>query len=321
MKAFVRDRYGSPDVLALGEIDRPELTDEGVLVRVHATSINAHDWHMLRGKPYVARMDEGWRRPKNAVLGIDVAGTVEEVGPAVTDLKVGDRVFGSRSGAFAEYVVGKNMVPMPPDLTFEQAAAVSVAGQTALQGLRDKGALQSGQRVLINGAGGGVGTFAVQIAKALGAEVTAVSSPRHLELVRSIGADAVVDYTQDDFTRSGEAYDLVLDIGGNHSVASLRRALVPGGTAVMVAPGQGEWVGFLVHLAGAYVTSRFSDRKVRPFLSSVSRDDLFVLKDLIEAGKVTPVVDRTYPFEQLPEAIRHVERGGVAGKVVVTLLP
>ena len=319
MKAFVRDRYGSPDVLELREVDPPELTDEGALVRVHATSVNALDWHGLRGKPYVARLGDGLRRPKSSVLGVDVAGVVEAVGPSVTDLKVGDRAYGSRSGSFAEYVVGKNLVRMPSNLTFEQAAAVSVAGQTALQGLRDKGGLRSGQRVLINGAGGGVGTFAVQIANALGADVTAVTRRENVEMVRSIGADAVIDHTQQDFTRAGERYDLVFDIGGTHAIADLRRALVPGGTAVLVAPAPGNWIGFLVHIAGAYVTSTFSDRKVRPFLSHTSRDDLLRLTGLIEAGEITPVIDRTYPFDQLPEAIRHVERGGVAGKVVVTI--
>ena len=319
MKAIVRDRYGSPDVMRLADIDKPALAEDAALVRVHATSINAHDWHMLRGKPYLARMDEGLRRPKNSVLGIDVAGTVEAVGAKVTDLEPGDRVFGSRSGAFAEYIVGKNVVPMPESLTFEQAAAVSVAGQTALQGLRDKGRLEAGQRVLINGAGGGVGTFAVQIAKALGADVTGVTNTRTVDIVRSIGADHVIDYTAEDFTRGSERYDLILDVGGNHSLSRLRRVLSPTGRVVMVAPGAGEWVGFLGRIARAAVSSRFSSKKVLPFLSHVSRDDLFILKELLEAGKITPVIDRTFPFEKIPEAVRYVEAGGVRGKVVVTL--
>lgn len=319
MKAYVRNRYGSPDVLKLQEVDKPEVTDEGVLVRVRATSVNAHDWHMLRGKPYIARMGEGLRRPKSTVLGIDVAGTVEAVGANVTNLKPGDEVFGSRSGAFAEYVSGRNMVPMPKGITFEQAAAVSVAGQTALQGLRDKGAIQAGQRVLINGAGGGVGTFAVQIAKALGAEVTGVTSMKNVDMVRSIGADEVVDYTRDDFTRSGQRYDLILDVGGNRSLSAMRRALTPEGTVVMVAPSPGQWTGPVARILGAVVTSRFARQKVRPFLSTVSKDDLLVLKELIEAGKVTPVIDRTYPFDEIPEAIRYVEAGHAQGKVVITL--
>ena len=319
MRAFARDRYGSPDVLELQEVAKPELTDEGVLVRVHATSVNAYDWHMLRGKPYIARLDEGVRRPKSSILGLDVAGIVEAVGAAVTHVKPGDRVFGSRSGAFAEYVSGRSMVSMPANLTFEQAAAVPVAGQTALQGLRDRAGVKAGQRVLINGAGGGVGTFAVQIAKAYGAEVTAVTGPRRVEMVRSIGADRIIDYTTDDFTRDGQRYDVIFDVGGNRPLSHLRRALTPDGTAILVAPAAGQWIGPIARVIGAVVTSRFRPQKVRPFLSSVSRDDLLVLKDLVESGKVTPVVDRVYPFEEVPEAIRHVEGGHAAGKVVISL--
>ena len=319
MRAFARDRYGSPDVLELQEVARPELTDEGVLVRVHATSVNAYDWHMLRGKPYIARLDEGVRRPKSSILGLDVAGIVEAVGAAVTHVQPGDRVFGSRSGAFAEYVSGRSMVSMPANLTFEQAAAVPVAGQTALQGLRDRAGVKAGQRVLINGAGGGVGTFAVQIAKAYGAEVTAVTGPRRVDMVRSIGADRIIDYTTDDFTRDGQRYDVVFDVGGNRPLSHLRRALTPDGTAILVAPAAGQWIGPIARVIGAVVTSRFRRQKVRPFLSSVSRDDLLVLKDLVESGKVTPVVDRVYPFEEVPEAIRHVEGGHAAGKVVISL--
>ena len=319
MKAIVRDRYGSPDVMRLAEVDRPDLDDDSVLVRVRATSINAHDWHMLRGKPYIARLDEGLRAPKSTVLGIDVAGTVEAVGANVTGLAVGDRVFGSRSGAFAEYVASRNMVPMPANLTFEQAAAVSVAGQTALQGLRDKGGLKAGQRVLVIGAGGGVGSFAVQIAKALGAEVTGVTNPASVDLVRSIGADHVIDYTRENATRRGGPYDLIMDIGGQNSLASLRRVLAPNGTVVMVAPGRGEWIGFLARIGWAILTSRLSSKKILPFLSHVSTDDLLVLKELIEAGKVTPVIDRSYPLEQIPDAIRYVEAGRARGKVVITV--
>jgi len=319
MRAFVRDRYGSPDVLRLERVERPTLTDDGVLVRVRATSVNALEWHTLRGKPYIVRLTDGLRRPKSALLGTDVAGVVEAVGANVTDLEPGDKVFGSRTGAFAEYVSGRNLVPMPKGLTFEQAAAVSVAGQTALQGLRDKGRLRAGQRVLINGAGGGVGTFAVQIAKALGAEVTAVTGSRNLEMVRSIGADHVLDYGRDDFTRGAGTQDLILDIGGNRSLSAMRRALKPGGTVVLVAPSPGQWLGPVARVLGAVVTSRFTDRKVLPFLSSVRRDDLLVLKDLIESGKLVPVIDRTYAFEQLPDAIRHVESGLASGKVVITV--
>ena len=319
MKAIVRDRYGSPDVLAVGDVDKPQVTDDTVLVRVHATSINAHDWHMLRGKPYIARLDEGIRRPKTAILGLDVAGIAEDVGRNVTHLKPGDRVFGSRSGAFAEYITGRTMVRMPAGVTFEQAAAVPTAGQTALQGLRDHGRLEAGQRVLVNGAGGGVGGFAVQIAKALGAEVTAVTKPQSLEVVRSIGADEVIDHTNEDFTRRGRRYDLILDAGGNRSIASLRRAVTADGTLVLVAPAPGQWVGPLIRIAGAALTSRFSNHAVRFFIATPNKEDLTFLGELMEAGKLTPVIDRTYRFDDIPEAVRHVEDGQVQGKVVVTV--
>jgi NADPH:quinone reductase-like Zn-dependent oxidoreductase len=319
MKAIVKDRYGSPDVLQLQRIDKPEVTDEGVLVRVRATSINAHDWHMLRGKPYLARLSEGFRAPKERQLGLDVAGIVEEVGASVAHVKHGDAVFGSRYGAFAEYVTSKNMVPMPAGLSFEQAAAVPTAGQTALQGLRDHGSLQAGQRVLIVGAGGGVGTFAVQIAKALGAEVTAVTRTRNVEMVRSIGADHVIDYLRDDFTRGTQRYDLILDVGGTRRLAAMRRALTPTGRIVMVAPQPGQWIGPVVRILGAVITTRLGGKPARAFLAQVNRDDLLVLKELIEAGKVMPVIDRTYPFDQIPEAVRYVEAGHARGKVVITL--
>ncbi len=321
MKAFVKDRYGSPDVLEIREIDTPQPTDEGVLVRVHATSVNAFDWHMLRGKPYLARISEGLRRPTSTANGLDVAGVVEAVGSEVTHVKPGDRVFGSRLGAFAEYVSGKNFVPMPEGLTFEQAAAIPTAGLTALQGLRDRGEIQRGQRVLINGAGGGVGTFAVQIAKAYEAEVTAVTSPRSLDMVRSIGADHVVDYSRYDFLRDAAPYDLIMDIGGNRLLWQLRRALTPNGKLVMVAPQPGQWIGLVVRILGARVMSRFGSRRLGGYLARVNREDLLVLKDLVETGKIKPVIDRTYPFEQIPEAIRHMESGGVAGKIVITVSP
>ena len=319
MRAFVSNRYGSPDVMKLGEVDRPEVTAESALVRVRATSVNAFDWHMLRGKPYLARLGEGLRSPKTTVLGLDVAGVVEAVGAKVTHIKPGDRVFGSRTGAFAEYVSGRSMVPMPANLTFEQAAAVPTAGQTALVGVRDKGELKQGQRVLINGAGGGVGSFAVQIAKALGAEVTAVTNTRNVDMVREIGADSVIDYTRDDFTRGGKRYDLIVDAGGNRRLSHMRRVLAREGTVVLVAPGPGEWIGPIVRIVGAVVTTRFGRQKVRPFLAPVSRENLFVLKELIEAGKVRPVIDRTYPFNQIPDAVRYLEAGGVQGKVVITM--
>jgi NADPH:quinone reductase-like Zn-dependent oxidoreductase len=319
MKAIVKDRYGSPDVLRVDEIDKPEPAEDGILVRVHATSINAHDWHMLRGKPYLARLSEGFRRPKERKLGLDVAGIVEAVGANVSHVKPGDQVYGSRYGAFAEYVSGRSMVPMPAGLTFEQAAAIPTAGQTALQGLRDHGALEAGERVLINGAGGGVGTFAVQIAKALGADVTAVTSTRNVETMRSIGADEVIDYTRDDFTRAEPRYDLILDIGGNHRLSALRRVLTQTGRVVMVAPQPGQWIGPVVRVLGAVITTRLGARPARAYLANPSVDDLLALKGFVEAGKVTPVIERTYPFDQIPDAIRHVEGGHAQGKVVITV--
>jgi NADPH:quinone reductase-like Zn-dependent oxidoreductase len=320
MKSIVRHRYGSPDVLEFGEVEMPEATEDRVLVRVHASSVNAHDWHMLRGKPYLARMGgEGFRRPTSWGLGLDVAGIVEAVGPDVSHVKVGDRVFGSRSGAFAAYVSTRNVVAMPAGLSFEQAAALPVAGFTALQAVRDKGEVQAGQRVLVNGAGGGVGSLVVQVAKAHGAEVTAVTSTANLELVSSLGADHVVDYTREDFTRSGRRHDVIFDVGGNRSLAAMRRALSPTGTLVMIAPGAGEWVGPLVRIAGALLISRFSAQRLRPFLSSVSMDDLLVLRDMVEQGMLRPVIDRTFPYEQIPDAIRYVEAGHAHGKVVITI--
>lgn len=320
MKAIVKDRYGSPDVLQIREIDKPELSaDDAVLVRVRATSLNAHDWHMIRGKPYLARLTEGFRAPKEKQLGLDVAGIVEEVGPNRTDLAPGDAVFGSRYGAFAEYVSSRNMVPMPAGLTFEEAAAVPTAGLTALQGLRDQGALAEGDRVLVNGAGGGVGSFAVQIARALGAQVTAVTSAKHVEMARTIGADEVVDYTREDFTRSAGRYDLILDIGGNLRLSAMRRALTPKGRIVMVAPQPGQWIGPIARIAGAVITTRLGRRPAGAFLADVRRDDLLTLKELIDAGKIRPVIDRTYRFDQIPEGIRYLESGGVGGKVAITV--
>lgn len=319
MKAIVSTRYGSPDVMQLQEVDKPEVTDDGALVRVRATSVNPYDWHSLRGEPYVMRLGSGLRRPQTTVLGIDVAGIVEAVGKNVTDLQPGDEVFGVRSGAFAEYVSGRNFVPTPVGLTFEQAAAVPVAGLTALQALRDKGAVQPGQRVLIYGAGGGVGTFAVQIAKAFGADVTAVTSTSNVAVVRSIGADRVIDYNRDDFTRSGQRYDLVLDIGAKRPLWKYRRVLEPDGTLVLVGGSAGRWIGPVVRAMGALALSRFVSQTLRPFLSDVNKEDLLLLKELIEAGKVTPVIDRTYPLSETADAIRYLETGRARGKVVITV--
>lgn len=318
MKAFVSDRYGSPDVMRLDDVPIPEATEERVLVRIHATSVNAHDWHMLRGKPYIARPSAGWIRPKQTVLGLDAAGVVEAIGPDVTDLAVGDEVFGSRSGAFAEYVSGKNFIRKPASLSFEEAAAIPTAGFTALQALRDKAAVQPGEHVLINGAGGGVGTFAVQLAKAMGAEVTATTAGDNVELVRSLGADHVIDHRREEVAAGSKRYDVILDVGGRPSLRRLARVLLPTGRLVMIGPGNGQWIGPIARVLSAVVRSRVSKQQLMPFLAHVDRDDLVVLRDYVEAGSIRPVVDRTFRFEQIPDAVRYVEAGSARGKVVVT---
>jgi NADPH:quinone reductase-like Zn-dependent oxidoreductase len=317
MKALLHERYGSPDDLRLAEVDRPTLEDDRVLVRVVASSVNAGDWRRVRAKPFLVRTSDGWRRPRSPLFGADVAGVVEEVGSAVTDLRVGDEVMGIRTGAFAEYVCGANFVPKPSNLTFEQAAAVPIAGVTALQALRDHGALKAGQRVLINGAGGGVGSFAVQIARAMGAEVTAVTSTDHVELLRSLGADRVIDYTREDATRSGP-YDLVVDIGGTPSIGRLRRAVSPNGTLVMVGAAKGG-IGVLGRIAAAAFRGRVLKQNVRFFIAGVDKADLRQLTEMIEAGKVTPAIDRTYSLAETGKALRYVETGHAHGKVVITI--
>jgi NADPH:quinone reductase-like Zn-dependent oxidoreductase len=321
MKAIVRERYGSPDVLQLKDVDKPVIDDDTALVRVRAASVNAYDWHMMRGAPLIARMGGGLRAPKATAQGIDVAGQVEAVGKNVTQFRLGDEVFGARLGAFGQYVragAKSFLVPKPAGLTFEQAAAVPMAGVTALQGLRDMGQLRPGQRVLINGAAGGVGTFAVQIAKALGAHVTAVTSTRNVDMVRSLGADSVIDYTREDFTRSGQRYDLILDVAASRSLPACRRALAPNGTLVLVGA-RGGLVRILSRLLTAIALSRLTSHKMLPFLAKNSKEDLLVLKELIETGKVRPVIDRTYPLSETAEAIRYVEQGHARGKVVITV--
>ena len=327
MKAIVNEAYGSPDELELLEIPSPTIDKNGVLVRVSAASVNPVDWHLLRGEPYVLRLAFGLRRPKRSIPGLDVAGRVEAVGTNVTRLRSGDEVFGSSGGAFAEYVRGtaEDFAVKPPVVTFEQAAAVPIAGCSALQALRDHGRLEPGQRVLVNGASGGVGTFAVQIAKALGAEVTAVCGTRNIDLVHSLGADHVVDYTAEDFTRGGGRYDLVLNIAGNRSLSDLRRAATTTGTVVLVGAGTGRERGGrgpispLLQALGAPVLSRFVDQRLVSFLADVRKDDLLFLAELIEAGKVTPVIDRTYPLSDVAEALRYLEAGHARGKVVITV--
>ncbi|HEX2765696.1 MAG TPA: NAD(P)-dependent alcohol dehydrogenase [Candidatus Limnocylindria bacterium] len=318
MKAFVRDRYGAPEVLRLADVPGPPVNPEQALVRVHAWSINAHDWHMLQGKPYLARLSEGLRRPKTPGVGLDFAGTVEAVGDVVDHVRVGDRVFGSRYGAFAELVAGKNVVPIPDGVSFESAAAVPTAGMTALQAVRDHGDLRDGERVLVLGAGGGVGTFAVQIGCALGGAVTAVTRADSVERLRSVGATRVIDHATEDVTRGADRYDLVVDVAGTHSLRALRRILTPGGRVVIVAPAPGNWIAPVARMLAPAFSRRFGDGRVRGFIAEVRRHDLVELGRMLADGSLRPTIDRTYPFDQLPEAIRHVEAGRARGKVIVT---
>ena len=319
MQAIVQDRYGSAEVLEAQEIEKPEIGDNEVLVRVHAASIHVGDWILMTGSPFVMRLATGLRKPKNRVPGSDVAGTVEAVGKDVTKLRPGDDVFGWGEGAFAEYLRAPEdqFLKKPASLTFEQAASVGVSATTALQLLRDNGKVKPGQKVLINGASGGVGTFAVQIAKAFGAEVTGVSSTKNLEMVRSIGADHVIDYTRDDFTTRPERYDLILDNVGNHSMARTRRALNPDG--MLISNGGGHADGKLGRTIRAMLASMIVRQQAAPTVKSQNHDDLVALKDLVEAGKMTPVIDRTYPLHQTPEAIDHVAAGHARGTVVISV--
>ncbi|MGD0198724.1 MAG: NAD(P)-dependent alcohol dehydrogenase [Solirubrobacteraceae bacterium] len=321
MRAIVNTEYGSPDVLELREIDRPQPRSGEVLVRVHAASVNPLDWHFMRGLPYVLRAaGSGMRKPRATVRGVDLAGQVEAVGVDVTGFQPGDEVFGGLDGAFAEYACGsqQKLARKPAGLTFEQAAAIPIAGCTALQALRDHGQVQSGQSVLINGAGGGVGTFAVQIAKTFAAEVTGVCSTGKVALVRSLGADHVIDYTADDFTQ-GARYDLIVDCAGNHPLGAVRRALAATGTLVMVGGDSGNWLGPLVGPLQVLALSRFVKHRLRVFIANINRADLDALSDLVEAGKLTPVVDRTYPLPETAEAIRYLETGHAAGKTVISV--
>lgn len=325
MKAMVQDTYGSAAVLETRDIDKPEIGDDEVLVCVRAAGVNPADWAVMSGLPYIARPVYGLRRPKNAVRGTDVAGTVEAVATSVTRLQPGDEVFGwcgGLGGAFAEYasVSEEALAPKPANLSFEQAAAVPMAGLVALQAVRDHGGVEAGQKVLINGASGGIGTFAVQIAKALGAEVSGVCSTRNVDLVRSIGADYVIDYTHEDFTQKDQRYDFILDNVSNHSLSDLRRALTPTGTLVPNGGGfDNHWFANGSRVIGAHVLNRFVSHRLRPFLVSPKLEDLVALKELIEAGKLTPIIDRTYPLSETLEAIAHVGEGHARGKITVTV--
>jgi NADPH:quinone reductase-like Zn-dependent oxidoreductase len=322
MKAITYTQYGSPDVLHLQEVPQPAPKDDEVLIKVHAASVNAADLHLLRADPFLARLESGLLKPKRKILGADVAGRIEQVGSSITRFKPGDEVFGDISGCgwggFAEFVCAREsaLVLKPANLSFEQAAAVPMAAVTALQGLRKKGNIQAGQKVLIHGASGGVGSFAVQIAKSFGAEVTAVCSTAKMEMVRSLGADHVIDYTREDFAKGAEAYDLILAVNGNRSIYDYKRALAPNGTYVLSGGAMSQLVQAM--LLGPWI-SRTGGRKMGNLLALPNQDDLAFVKMLLESGKVVPFIDKTYALGEVPEALRYLEEGHAKGKVVITV--
>jgi len=325
MKAIVYCDYGLSN-LKLEEIEKPTPTDDQVLVRVRAASVNPYDWHFVEGTPKIMRaMGVGLRKPKDTRLGVDFAGTIEAVGKNVTQYKPGDEVFGGRGGAFAEYVCRRAdgaIALKPANITFEQAASVNIAGITALQGLRDKGKVEPGQKVLINGASGGVGTFAVQIAKSFGADVTGVCSTRNVDLVRSLGADHVIDYTKEDFAKGEQRYDVILDNVPNHSLAECRRILNPKGKYVMIGgggPNDNRWVGPFGRVIHTLILSPFINQKMAMMMADANHNDLTLLADMMQSGKLKPVIDRTYKLSEVPEAIRYLEEGHARGKVVITV--
>ncbi|GLW07622.1 NADPH:quinone reductase [Microtetraspora sp. NBRC 13810] len=322
MKAIVQEKYGSAEVLRLGEIDKPVPGHDEVTVRVRATSVTHGDWVTTTGLPYLGRLAFGLRRPGRKVPGRDIAGEVEAIGKNVTRFQPGDEVYAEvAAGGFAEYArVSEDLLcPKPANLTFEQAAAIPWAANTALQGLRDRGGIERGQQVLINGASGGVGTFAVQIAKSFGAEVTGVCSTRNVKLVRSIGADHVVDYTREDFTKSDRRYDLIFDLAGNHSLSDCRRVLTPGGTLVLSSSKGGRWFGPVGRLLGALVLSPFVRQSVRTFMARRSQKNLADLKEMVESGQITPAIDRTYPLSEVAEAMRYFSEEHARAKIVITV--
>jgi NADPH:quinone reductase-like Zn-dependent oxidoreductase len=323
MRAAVHDRYGDPrEVVEIRELERPEPAHDEVLVRVRNSALNIADWYGVVGRPYAARVALGVRRPKETRLGTDYAGVVEAVGEGVKDLAVSDEVFGAKTGSCAEFVVvgaGQAIARKPADVSFELAAATPLAAITALQALRDHGRLRAGQKVLINGASGGVGTYAVQIAKALGGNVTAVCSTPNVEIARSLGADRVVDYTQEDFTRSAESYDLMIDIAGTTPFSRLRRALHPDATVVVVGgPRAGRLLGPIGHLIRSRLSALRTSQRATSFLAKLGKDDLEVLRELLESGRLTSVIDSTYPLAEVGEALRHMGEGHPRGKIVVT---
>lgn len=321
MKAILYRCYGSPEVLALETVEKPSPGDTEVLVRTEAASVNPLDWHYMRGSPYFMRLGTGIGSPDDIRLGVDFAGTIEAVGSRVTRFKVGDRVFGGRTGAFAEYLLvpeDRAIVPVPEGVTFEQAASLPIAALTALQALRDKGDLQPGQKVLINGASGGVGTFAVQIAKSMGAEVHGVCSTRNVELVRSLGADRVWDYKNEDYTESDVVYDLIVDMVGNHSISKNRRVMSAAGKLVMVGGPSGNWIGPLKRPVAAMLTNPFVDQQLILLLASMNQADLSTVAGLVQAGDVRPVIDRRFSLADVPEAISYSEEGRARGKIMIT---
>jgi NADPH:quinone reductase-like Zn-dependent oxidoreductase len=323
MKGVVRRCYGPPDVLRYEDVVKPTPADDEVLVKVHAASVNPLDWHYVEGKPYLVRIDRGFGKPDDPRLGVDFAGTVEAVGKGVRRFKPGDEVFGGKLGAFAQYLTVREeraIALKPANVTFEQAASVPIAALTALQALRDQGHIKAGAKVLINGASGGVGTFAVQIAKSYGAEVTGVCSTRNVELVRSLGADHVIDYTREDFTKGAGHYDLIVDSVATHSVSDYRRVLSPNGDYVMIGSATiGNWFGWLEIPLEAWVRSPFMSQKFGMMLAELNKDDLAVMGGLMQSGKVTPAIDRTYKLSETAEAIRYLEKGHARGKVVLTV--
>ena len=323
MKAVVQEGHGSADALHVRDIPRPELTEGRVLVRMRAASVNALDWHATHGGLLIEIASKLMRMKDEPVRGVDVAGTVEAVGAGVTRFKPGDEVFGGAPASFAEYVLAREagLLLKPRDLPFEQAAAVNVAGRTALQALRDHAQVKPGTRVLIHGAGGGVGTFAVQIAKALGAHVTAVTGPRNVDVMKSLGADEIIDYTKEDFTRRAERYDAMLDIAATRSLSDLRRVLVPNGTFVQVGASKSGWIGIFARIIGGMLRARLLGQRVKFFVAKSNPEDLVVLRDLIESGKLRPVIDRTYPLSEAREAMRYVGTGQARAKVVITAVP
>ncbi len=319
MKSVTYSKYGAPEVLEIQETEKPTPKDDEVLVQIRATSVNPAEWYAMTGL-FLARLGGGLLKPKDSRLGVDYAGVVEAVGKDITQFKVGDEVYGARSGAFAEYVCVKNHIYLKPtNITFEQAGSVAVAAMTALQALRDYGNLQAGQKVLINGASGGVGTFTVQIAKALGAEVTAVCSSQNVELIRALGADHVIDYTKEDFTRNGKRYDVFIDIVGSRSWRECKRVLNPNAHFVIVGGKKGKVIGPLSHVINIRLAALGSSQKVAFFVASFKREDFLLLNDMLKSGQVKPVVEKSYPLEKISDAMRHLGTGHAKGKIVVTI--